>query len=221
MKLAVLSSAAAIAIYAGASATQSRAPTLDESATAEYVPSIPLSTLRESMRRLWTEHAVFTHSYIVASGAGAPEAVPILNRLMRNQEEIGSALGEFYGKPVAERSTQLLKQHIAQAGDLYKAMRNADTARVKEVHKLWHENADAIADYLALANPHWKRDDLRAMMSRHLELVTDQVKARIKRDWEADLTAYDAGYGHILAMADAMAGGIAKQFPAKVTADEK
>jgi hypothetical protein len=221
MKIAILASAAAIAMYAGATATQERAPALDESSTAPYVPTIPLASLRETMRKLWTDHAVYTHSYIVAAGSGAPEAISILNRLMRNQEEIGETLGEFYGKPASVRATQLLKQHIAQAGDLYKAMRADDKPKIEAIHKAWHENADAIADLLAGANPHWRRDELRVMVNRHLEMVADQVAARMKKDWDADTKAYDAGYAHILTLSDALADGIAKQFPTKVTVDER
>jgi hypothetical protein len=221
MKLAFLTAAAAIAIYAGATMTSDRAPVLDESATAAYVPSVTISALRETMRKLWTDHSVYTHAYVVAAGSGAPETIPILNRLMRNQEDLGDAVGDFYGKPAKERMTQLLKQHIAQAGDLYKAMREGDKTKIETVHHAWHENGDAIADFLAAANPHWKKNDLRGMMSKHLEMVADQVKARMNKEWDADIKAYDSGYSHILEMSDALAEGIAKQFPTKVSVASK
>ncbi len=35
------------------------------------------------------------------------------------------------------------------------------------------------------------------------------------RNWHADVRAFDAAYAHILAMSDALADGIVKQFPDK------
>jgi hypothetical protein len=56
------------------------------------------------------------------------------------------------------------------------------------------------------------------MMKMHLATTTDEVVARLKRDWEGDVRAYDAVYNHILMMADALSGGIVKQFPEKFKA---
>lgn len=44
-------------------------------------------------------------------------------------------------------------------------------------------------------------------------MVTDAVKARISKDWDADVRAYDKGVEHIIVLADALTDGIVKQFP--------
>ena len=44
---------------------------------------------------------------------------------------------------------------------------------------------------------------------------TDEVVARITKDWDRDVRAFDAVYAHILMMSDALTDGIIKQFPAK------
>jgi hypothetical protein len=54
-------------------------------------------------------------------------------------------------------------------------------------------------------------------MKKHLSTTTDEVVARLNKNWEADVRAFDAVYDHILHMADALADGIVKQFPAKFT----
>ena len=59
------------------------------------------------------------------------------------------------------------------------------------------------------------------MMHTHLSSTTDEVVARLKKDWAADVKAFDHTYDHVLKMADVLADGITKQFPAKVTADTK
>ncbi len=48
----------------------------------------------------------------------------------------------------------------------------------------------------------------------------DEVVARLETNWSADVKAYDHAYDHILKMSDALADGIAKQFPGKVTAEK-
>ena len=53
------------------------------------------------------------------------------------------------------------------------------------------------------------------MLQKHLDLTSGEVVARLKKDWAADIEAYDDGHAHMLMFADALTDGIAKQFPAK------
>jgi hypothetical protein len=57
------------------------------------------------------------------------------------------------------------------------------------------------------------------MMNKHLSTTTDEVVARLTKNWDADVKAFDAVYDHILVMADALSDGIIKQFPAKFSTD--
>jgi len=47
----------------------------------------------------------------------------------------------------------------------------------------------------------------------HLATTKEEVKARVTKNWEADVRAFDAVYDHILRMADALSDGIIRQFP--------
>ena len=53
------------------------------------------------------------------------------------------------------------------------------------------------------------------MMNTHLSTTATELTARLNKDWEGDVRAFDAVYDHILHMADALADGIIKQFPEK------
>ena len=55
------------------------------------------------------------------------------------------------------------------------------------------------------------------MMKKHLSTTTNEVVARLTKDWEADVRAFDEVYAHVLHMADALSEGIVKQFPNKFT----
>ena len=176
----------------------------------------PSRNLHRDMRTLWTDHVVWTRLYIVSALGDQPDATAAANRLMKNQEAIGSAVGQFYGKAAGDQLTTLLKEHITIAVDLVKAAKGGDKAGQDAADKKWHDNATAIADFLSKANPNWPRATLVDLMNEHLATTTQEVVARLQKNWEEDVKAYDAVYAHILRMSDALADGIAKQFPDKV-----
>ena len=90
-----------------------------------------------------------------------------------------------------------------------------DKTAQKGADDRWHQNARQIADFLSKANPNWPRATLLDMMNTHLSTTATELTARLNKDWEGDIRAYDAVYDHILHMADALSDGIVKQFPAK------
>ena len=69
-------------------------------------------TLRQDMRKLWSDHVFWTRDYIVAAVAGTPDQQAAADRLIRNQEDIGNAMAAYYGKPAGDKLTGLLKEHI-------------------------------------------------------------------------------------------------------------
>ena len=177
--------------------------------------SSPAATLRENMRALWSDHVIWTRDYIVAAVGDQPDQQAAAARLMKNQEDIGAAVAVYYGQPAGAKLTGLLKSHIAIAVDLIKAAKAGDKAAQQQATQLWNRNAEEIADFLSRANPNWPRATLVSMMNTHLSTTTDEVVARLTKNWDADVRAFDAVYHHILTMADALSDGIIKQFPNK------
>ncbi len=171
--------------------------------------------LKQDMRKLWTDHVVWTRDYIIAATEQQPDAPAALNRLMRNQEDIGNAVATYYGDAAGQQLTTLLKDHIAISGDVVKAAMAGDKASQKAADDRWHQNATQIADFLSKANPNWPRAALLDMMNTHLSSTSAELVARLHQDWDGDVKAYDAVYDHILHMSDALSDGIAKQFPDK------
>jgi hypothetical protein len=174
--------------------------------------------LHDAMRKLWTDHVVWTREYIVAAVDGTADADAAAARLMKNQEDIGTAVATYYGKAAGDQLTALLKQHIAIAVDLIKAAKAGDKSAQKQADDKWQQNATDIATFLSKANPNWPKDALVAMMKTHLSTTTNEVVARLTKDWNGDVKAYDAVYAHILMMADTLTDGIVKQFPEKFRA---
>lgn len=185
------------------------------SATSANTPSAV--ALKQDMRKLWTDHVVWTRDYIIAAVGDQPSANAAANRLMKNQEDIGNAVATFYGAAAGQQLTTLLKEHITIAVDLIKAAKAGDKAGQQQADGRWQQNAVQIAEFLSKANPHWPKDVLTDLMKKHLSTTTNEVVARLTKDWEADVRAFDEVYGHVLHMADALSDGIVKQFPNKFT----
>lgn len=179
------------------------------------VQSASAVSLKQDMRKLWTDHVVWTRDYIIAAVGDQPDAKAAANRLMKNQENIGNAVAKFYGAAAGQQLTTLLKEHITIAVDLIKAAKAGDKAGQQQADSRWQQNAMQIADFLAKANPNWPKDTLADLMKKHLSTTTNEVVARLNKDWDADVRAFDEVYEHILHMADALSDGIVKQFPNK------
>ena len=171
--------------------------------------------LRDDMRKLWSDHVIWTREYIVAAVDGSPDANAAAARLLKNQDDIGGAVAGFYGKDAGDKLTGLLKQHILIAVDLIAAAKANDQATYKATDQKWTKNGEEIARFLSQANPNWRKATLASMMEAHLATTTKEVVARLNKKWDEDVAAFDEVYAHILHMADALSDGIIKQFPQK------
>lgn len=172
-------------------------------------------SLKQDMRKLWTDHVVWTRDYIVAATTNGPDKQAAAARLMNNQEDIGAAMAGYCGQPAGDSLTALLKEHISIAVELIDAAKAGNKAGQAQADAKWQQNAVDIADFLSRANPQWPREALVEMMKTHLSTTTDEVVARLTKKWDDDVRAFDAVYDHILKMADALSDGIIKQFPEK------
>jgi hypothetical protein len=170
--------------------------------------------LRQEMRRLWEDHVTWTRLAVISLTTDSPDTEATVARLLQNQTDIGNAIKPYYGAAAGEALTSLLREHILIAADLIAAARAGDGAGVASEQARWTANADEIAALLNSANPRfWKLGAMKAMMHDHLGLTTDEVVARLQKDWEADVEAYDRIHLQILHMSDMLSTGIAKQFP--------
>jgi hypothetical protein len=170
--------------------------------------------LNNGMRKLWTDHTVWTRMYIVESLNDSPAAGAAAVRLLKNQEDIGNAIKPLYGDAAGTQLTGLLKEHITIAVDIINDVKakNATAQAVDEAR--WVRNADEISVFLAGANPNWPLPAVKDMMHMHLSTTKDELVARYTMNYPADVKAYDVVYVHILDMSDALSDGIVKQFPA-------
>ena len=191
--------------------------TLMAISSASAQPKSSNAQLHDDMRKLWEDHITWTRLFIVSAVGGLPDLKQTTDRLMKNQDEIGAAVGTYYGSDAGTKLTALLKTHISTAGELVMAAKAADAAKTADAKRRWYANADEIALFLAAANPkHWPAATMQGAMKSHLDQTLDEATHRIQGNYAADIADYDRVHKHILMMADVLSDGIAAQFPSKV-----
>lgn len=177
--------------------------------------SAKMVQLKTDMQKVWIDHTIWTRSYIVSAISNRPDQKDVLDRLLRNQQDIGNVFKPHYGEAVGNKLADLLREHILIAGKIVAAAKVGNQADVKRFEADWHRNADDIAKFLSAANPNWAFKTLQDMLYTHLQLITEIVLDCLKGDWKGDIEATDKNEIHMIQFADILTEGIVKQFPAK------
>ena len=70
-----------------------------------------------------------------------------------------------------------------------------------------------MANFFSSINPYYSREKLRDMLYDNLKLISDEVDARLKKDYRADINAFDKVQQEVLNMSQYFVDGIVRQFP--------
>lgn len=116
---------------------QTSKPATDTTAPRRATTAAPRGTsqsaigrqaFHDRMRVLWTDHVVYTRSFIVSASAALPDTSEVLQRLLRNQDEIGEAIKPYYGDAAGTQLASLLRNHIQLAGKALVTAKGTSTA---------------------------------------------------------------------------------------------
>jgi hypothetical protein len=173
-------------------------------------------TFHDDMRALWQAHGTWTERAIVDFVGGLPDTQLVVNRLLRNQTQIGNAVKPFYGRKAGNQLTDLLKAHINDAVAVLSAAKSGDDSAIATAKAAFYKNGDDVAAFLHAANPrHWSLKDMKTMMRVHLDQVVGLAVDQLQGDYTAAVRLYDTYIDHLLDMADMLSSGIIEQFPAR------
>ncbi len=188
--------------------------------TSIITNSIATSELNSSMKRLWEEHVARTRNVMLCIVDKLPGTDEAINRLHQNKIEIGNAIKPYYGTAAGEQLTALLETHITILLEVFHAAQAGNTEAISEANKRWFSNADLITEFLCTTNPYLQETDMKIIMKDLLLLTNDQTNQRIKKDYTADIVAYDKAQTEITKLADIFSKGIVQQFPEKFKSAE-
>lgn len=169
---------------------------------------------QKTMRDLWTDHMQWTFLTVNAFFRN-PEAVQAyLDRLLRNQQEIGAAFVPFYGQEAGDQLGGLLTIHIQQAVPVLAAAQAGDEVALNQALADWYANANEIANFLSDLNPeNWARSEMEEIWKVHIDQTTAYSLDVLNRDYAAAVRDYDEAFDHIMGLADLLSAGIIAQFP--------
>ena len=91
-----------------------------------------------SERKLWIDHVTWTRSFIVSDLASLEDKSDVLERLLKNQEDIGNSIKPYYGEEAGSKLSTLLEEHIEITGQVTDAAKNNNKDNLEKYNKLWY-----------------------------------------------------------------------------------
>ena len=191
-------------------------PAMQAAPLAAAAPAAP--KLHAALRGLWHGHVVHTRAYAMAVKAGnQAAAAKAADDVVANAKQIANAVAGFYGADAGKGMLKLLAGHWAGVKALTDAEHAGDKAASDKAMQDLSTNAGEIAKFLAGANPrNWPEATVRGLLLEHVADHHAQLGEIMSGDTAAEAKTWAAMQEHMNMIADALAGGIAQQFPAKV-----
>lgn len=152
-------------------------------------------------------------TFFISVAEDLKDLEPTKARLLENPKDTADIFKKYYGSSIANTIQRLLTEHLEIGGDLIVALKNNNNTLAKELNTKWYKNADEMAEAFSRINPFYPKEAVRNMLYEHLRLTTNEVNARLKKDYAADVKAYGLVQNEALEMAKLFVDGIVKQFP--------
>lgn len=188
----------------------------DSVAAATAAPAVAAPKLQADLRALWRGHVVHTREYAMAVHAGdKAKATAAADAVVANAKQIAGAVGSFYGKAAGDQMFTLLAGHWGGVKALTDAVYAKDSAAQNKAMSDLTSNGGEIAKFLSGANPNLPESALISLLTAHVGHHSAQIRQIMAGDTEGEQTTWAAMQQHMDVLADALAGGIAKQFPDK------
>lgn len=170
--------------------------------------------LQAALRDLWHGHIVHARDYALAVHAGnRADANKAADAVVANAKQISGAVAGFYGQAGGDRMLELLGGHWGAVKALTDTRAAKDDTGATKAMSDLTANAGEIAKFLAGANPNLPEDTVRGLMLAHGAHHARQIQQILAGDMQGEATTWTAMQQHMDAIADALAGAIAKQFP--------
>lgn len=174
---------------------------------------------RDTLRKLFTDHAFYTKMVITAVLDKRPEADALTKRLLSNQSEIGEYFGLYidvcYGTAVGE----LLTEHIKRANDILISInQNMDLAQGKQdvsspeiddkIYAFIKNVEDVSKGLVSAPNNNLDYGHVYNEFYRHNLYIIDLIKSHLNKTWDIEIKICDSYYSHMLKFSDILYQGL-------------
>ncbi len=190
---------------------QSQAATANPARVAE---------LKMALRDLYINHIFWVRDLAVSTRLGEKAAVSEADEYgLKNATAIGRSIAPFYGQAAGEKFATLFVGHYSAVKTyMSAAFANAfkgNAALKKAARDKLTNNANAIAVFVSAANPNLPKATVYGLLVTHVQQHIMSIDAAAKKDWSGEADMWDPMVKEIYALSDALANGIAMQFPDK------
>ena len=155
---------------------------------------------------------MWTRMLLISIAENLKDLEATQTRLLENPKDIADVFRTYYGNNVANEIQRLLTEHLVIGKDLIVALKNKNQEQANSLSLKWYQNADSMAEAFSSINPFYPKEEIRRMLYEHLRLTTEEVNARLKGNYPADIKAYDMVQKEILRMSQFFVNGIVSQF---------
>jgi len=191
------------------------APAATPPASETCVP-VKIADTKAALRDLWIGHIFWVRNVVEARFAGnAGQAKAAEQQVVANAQAIAGAIEPYYGKAASDQLFKLLAGHWGAISSYLDATRAGRKADQDAAYKTLVDNAGQIATFLSGANPYLPADTLRGLLLAHGGHHIQQIQEFQARQYDQEAKTWAAMTAHMYVIADALAGGIARQFPDK------
>lgn len=165
-----------------------------------------------AMRFVWEQHVYWTRMTVNSIAFDSPDLDAVTARLLQNATDMGNLLAPFYGRRIAKRYANLIREHLVIAAELVNAAKAGDNKAVEDAKKRWFRNGAEIAKFLSRINPFISEKRFRKMFFEHLDLTIEEAVLILQGDFEESIEGFDEIEKQALEMADTLTAAIVRQF---------
>ncbi len=168
------------------------------------------------LRDLWVGHIFWVRNVVVDTFAGNKKAAAVAEKeVVANAKAIAGAIEPYYGKEASEKLFTLLAGHYGAVKQYLEATAAGSKSKQDAEVKNLTANASEIAKFLSGANPNLPFDTLNGLLLAHGGHHIQEIQQLRAKQYAEEAQTWEAMKKHMHVIADALAGAIAKQFPAK------
>jgi hypothetical protein len=189
------------------------------SATHASPDRVAVLEARMVQRDLWVEHVFWIRGYVMATHAHDPVQSKVAEQeVVANAKALAATITPFYGQAASDKLFDLLAGHWGAVRDYNTATLAHSRANQEKATAEIIANAHEIARFLSGANPNLPEDAVFGLLSSHGGHHIAQINEVGARDFAGEARTWHAMRHHMLVISDAIADGIAKQFPDRFAA---
>ena len=175
-----------------------------------------ISEASAAQRDLWIGHIFWVRNVVTDTLAGNKKAASASEKeVVANARAIAASIEPFYGKAASEKLFGLLAGHYGAIKQYLEATAAGSKAKQDIAIKSLTGNATEIAKFLSGANPHLPFDTVNGLLLAHGGHHIQEIQQLHGKLYAEEAQTWESMKKHMYVIADALAGGLAKQFAEK------